>query len=77
MARFSAADMVGARRKGEAPKPNNLVKGGQVRVAIPRGGAAEVRAADNGVIVSVRDKDYNRVSETVAVDASHVSFDKK
>ncbi len=74
--RFTAGDMMRSRRKGETAKPV-VQSTTAVRVHIPRGGAAEVRSADNGVIVSVRDEHYNRVSETVAVDASQVSFDKK
>ena len=75
MPRFTAGDMLGARRKGAPAKPAAAPLQA-TRVNIPRGGAAEVRAVDNGVVVSVRDEHYNRVSETVAADVSQVTFDK-
>ena len=77
MPRFTSGDMLGPRRKVGSQQPVQSPPAKAVRVSIPRGGAAEVRSADNGVIVSVRDEHYNRVSEIVAVDASQVSFDKK
>ncbi len=78
MVRYSAASMLAAQRAG-APKPQPApsAKGGVHRVAIPKGGHAEVRSVDNGTIVSVRDANYRTVSESVAVGASQVTFDKK
>lgn len=74
MPRYSSADMLAGRRKGQAtpPAPSGpIVKQGKgLRVTVPPGGSAEVRNADNGVIATVWDKKYNRTEHVAEGDVS-------
>lgn len=74
MPRYSSADMLSGRRKGEAPKPSPvgpIVKQGKgLRITVPEGGSAEVRNADNGVIATVWDKKYNRTEHVAEGDVT-------
>jgi len=74
MPRYSSADMLAGRRKGEAPKPSPsgpIVKQGKgLRVTVPEGGSAEVRNVSNGVVATVWDKKYNRTEHVAEGDVS-------
>lgn len=74
MPRYSSADMLAGRRKGQAQQPapsGPIVKQGKnLRVSVPEGGSAEVRNADNGVIATVWDRKYNRTEHVAEGDVS-------
>lgn len=77
MSRFTAAQMVQARKKGTKPAQANAAPatGKVVVVKVPAGGRVNIRHIDNGVVAEVTDSKWNRVGEHFAADASSINLE--
>ncbi|YP_009966493.1 virion structural protein [Pseudomonas phage vB_PaeS_PAO1_Ab19] len=76
MSRFTAAQMVQARKKGTKPAQANAAPAtGKVAVKVPAGGRVNIRRIDNGVVAEVTDSKWNRVGEHFAADASSINLE--
>lgn len=72
MSRFTAAQMVQARKKGSKPA---AAPTGKVAVKVPAGGRVNIRRIDNGVVAEVTDSNWNRVTEVFASDAGSLNLE--
>lgn len=77
MSRMSASSMMFPRAKGTpSPQHSAAPMPARVVVKIPKGGELHVKHVDNGVIASVRDKNWNTTQEVFADCPESLSIEK-